>query len=136
MLKYLIYNDPEYLSIKQENPGVIIETYPIYFAFGFVQNDRNELIKASQGIQRFHASKKPFVLILFLGVVNHWTALVAYKDGTNAKPKLIFLDSSRTDMLNLDDITLSEQVDKYDDEMSKYLNRPPMPAFNKKFFKH
>lgn len=136
MLKYLIYNDPEYLKIKEENPNVIIEAYPIFFAFGFVQNDRNELIKISQGIQRLHKSKKPFMLILFLGVVNHWTTLVAYKNGTDAKPKLIFLDSSRTDMLNLDDITLSEQVDIHDEESCKLLNRPPMPAFNKKYFKH
>ena len=75
MLKYLIFNDKEYLSIKENNQDIIFETHPIYFAFGFVQNDRNEVAKISQSIQRLHRTKKPFILTLFLGVVNHWTTL-------------------------------------------------------------
>lgn len=115
MLKYLIFNDKEYLSIKENNQDIIFETHPIYFAFGFVQNDRNEVVKISQSIQRLHRTKKPFILTLFLGVVNHWTTLIIKSDpGKN--PIFIFLDSSETDTLNLDDLTLSKVVEEEEKE--------------------
>lgn len=116
MLKYLIFNDKEFLSIKENNKDIIFETHPIYFAFGFVQNDRNEVVKISQSIQRFHRTRKPFMLTLFLGVVNHWTTLIAYKYDPDKNPIILFLDSSETDTLNLDDITLSKVVDEEEKE--------------------
>ena len=116
MLKYLIFNDKEYLNIKESNKDIIFETHPIYFAFGFVQNERTETVKISQSIQRFHRTQRPFILTLFLGVVNHWTTLIAYKSDPDMKPIVIYLDSSDTETLNLDDITLGEVIDRDEKE--------------------
>lgn len=136
MLKFLIYNDPDYQQIKDTYSDVIIETYPLYFAFGFVQNDRNEVVQISQAIQRFHKSKRPFVLTLFLGVVNHWTALIFYKYDAAKPPIATFLDSCDINILNKDDITLAEVLDRVDDKYRRFIGKQPEIPFYKKYFKH
>ena len=136
MLKFLIYNDPEFNNIKETYKDVIFESYPLYFAFGFIQNDRNEVIKISQAIQRFHRSKKPFMLTLFLGIVTHWVTLVVYKYDPSQPPLMIFLNSSLTNVLDLDEITLSSEVDEKVEQGRKFTGKEPILPFYLKYFKH
>lgn len=131
MMKYLIYNDPDFIAIKEASP-IPIEIHPIYFAFGFVQNDRNEVIRISQSIQRFRSSTTPRILVLFLGVVNHWTVLIFRSHPQTT----IFLDSQYTDILDLDDITLSRELDIQEDEFYQLTGKPKDLPFFHKYFKH
>ena len=136
MMKYLIFNDAEFQNIRADNQDVLIEAFPVYFSFGFVQNERTEIIKISQAIQGFHVSKKESILVLFLGVVNHWTVLVAHKKSLDDKPKLIYLDSQSNDILNLDDITLGQYLDEKDLEYRELVGKQSSLPFYRKYFKH
>jgi hypothetical protein len=131
MMKYLIYNDPDLIALREAS-SVPIEIHSIDFAFGFVQNDRNQVIRISQSIQRFRNSTTPRILVLFLGVVNHWTVLVCKSHPETT----IYLDSQYADILNLDDINLSKDLDIQEEEFWKLTGKPKDPPFFHKYFKH
>lgn len=85
---------------------------PFLFAFGLFQHNIEQIKELDQKIEDFRLSNKEAVFVLYLGVVNHWVTLIAYKDKSDNNIQFYLLDSSNLVFLDKADQQLPEVMEK------------------------
>lgn len=95
-----------------ENPQQV----PVFFtkmeySFGnFAVSDKDAVMQNDNQLEFFQAHQGQAIMVIFLGVVNHWIALVIHKTGFDGEPHEIYLlDSSNIDHLSLHEGALAAQ---------------------------
>lgn len=135
MLRFLLANDPDLIRILGTY-DVHIEWVPLFFGFGLFQGEVSEIKEAAQVLKDFHNTKKPFLLPIVLGVVNHWNILLAFKRDAESEPQLIFLDSRNIEVLNIDEFDINDFVENRDTQLRELTGRPKSSEFFKKWIKN
>mmetsp|Transcript_10821 Transcript_10821/g.12176 ORF Transcript_10821/g.12176 Transcript_10821/m.12176 type:complete len:343 (+) Transcript_10821:465-1493(+) len=135
MLRFLLANDPDLIRILGTY-DVRIECVPLFFGFGLFQGEKDDIRDAAAVFDEFHRSERPFVLTVILGVVNHWSILVAFKRSAASEPQLVYLDSRNIEALNIDELAVGAFVEQRDRDIRQLTGRPPTGAFYKKYLKH
>jgi hypothetical protein len=79
-LRYLLRNDPEMIELKRNTANVEVHSHLFLYAFGLFQHNIEQIKDMESDIEKFRKTKKEAVFIFYLGVVNHWVTLLAYKE--------------------------------------------------------
>ena len=149
-LKWLLNDDKTNQKIFFNNFEAKVFTVTCEYSFGRVQKEPQEVKQICQTIQNFKAVKdKPAIMVLFLGLSNHWVCLVAHHPGLknlskrkleklqlgHSLTKIYLLDSAQTPHL---DVPLDKMPDYIiEKQRSKCrVGMPPSTQFGAKFFTH
>ena len=80
---YLMHADKELRDLQtnpKTNPGKVkIFMDMIDFSFGLIKNNNDQIAQLDKQIRDYHEYEAEAIFILFVGVTNHWVALVAHK---------------------------------------------------------
>jgi len=100
-LRFLFNNYPEFVQLS--NSKKCKTTFEMFlFGFDMMQAASiDDIGRLHSVFDDFKKSKGPVCLALALGITNHWTGFVAYKD--KGKVQMIFLDSKNQAHLNVND---------------------------------
>lgn len=77
-LTYLMHNDPELreLIYNKSNAAVFVTT--LEYSFGLLHRTPEQVVDIHEQVTNFlSVHTHPAILVVFLGVVNHWVALIA-----------------------------------------------------------
>ena len=95
------------------------------FSFGIVHRTVDHVLDFDNKVKEYHACQKEAIFIMFIGVVNHWVALVAVKKSLVTMPfeqrrhlsfgqkqltKFFLLDSSNIEHLGRNEADLPDLI--------------------------
>lgn len=79
-LKYLLYEDPELKSLVYNKSDVAVFVGFIEHSFGLIHRSPEQIVDLHEQITNFqNVQNQAAVLVLFVGAVNHWVAVVLHK---------------------------------------------------------
>ena len=80
---YLMQADKELRDLQTDptiNPGKVkIFIDMIDFSFGLIKSNNDHMSQLDRKIKDYHEFESEAIFILFVGVTNHWVALIAHK---------------------------------------------------------
>ena len=91
--KFLISNNKKILSVLNNDENYDISILQFFYGFNRFNGTINEAINFQNGINNFlNKNNKKKILIIILGIVNHWNLFIIERD-INNNNKYYFLDS-------------------------------------------
>lgn len=141
-LKWLQHHDQEVTDLFYNRTTAKVFVTTCEYSFGLIQKEPNEVHNINETIEKFRKVKdKPAILVIFMGLANHWVCLVAHHPGLkNLSPrkqeklkqgqsltKIYMLDSANTAHLHIP----VEQIPEFIIERQRDKIRVGMNAWDK-----
>jgi len=84
-LRYLLMRDPEIQPLLKQR-GYTVKMHVLLYAFGLFQHTIDQIKEMQEDMDIVLNGRKEGILVLFLGVVNHWVTIVIHKEQKDKPP--------------------------------------------------
>ena len=77
-MRYLMHVDPQLRELIYNKSNVAVFATTLEYSFGLVHRSPEQMMEIHEQVTNFlSVQTHPSILVIFLGVVNHWVAIVA-----------------------------------------------------------
>ena len=127
--KYLVQNVKEYKSIMSTTNNIYIDLTFAFYGFGIFQGmSKHEVLHLQNQITSFvKANHKLNILVIVLGITNHWSVLILEKEKNSFNVDFKYFDSKQIEeifLLYKDEKKIEEFILERDRQKQNYGHKP------------